>query len=262
MLHEGPQRSELAKHALGAALRLDGCSQIYLDFGLNIGDNLVALFEPWKVPARASAKFNAIFGVNRSKTCAIGFEPNPAHKPRLRTLANRLEHAGYRTAIFSAGLSNTSGTATYWTDTAKHNLNRHEWGSSLLRWAANMGPEHSVTVPTITLDEFLRTFVRPTRSSNADGMRVGMKLDCEGCEYYVVPQAIDSLCRAVDVLWLERHDRFFKPSWQGHKKGYQSRGRVEAIDASLKQIRSLREQSPSRCLTDVRDLSTTERGRR
>ena len=261
MLQEAAQGSELAKQALGAALRLDGCSDVYLDFGLNVGDNLVALFEPWRLPARASAKFNAFFGANRSHVCAVGFEPNPEHKPRLRKLGDRLERAGYRTAIFSVGLSNTTGTATYWTDTAKHNINRHEWGSSLLRWAANMVPEHSVPVPTITLDGFLRTSVLPMRSSNAHDVRVGMKLDCEGCEYYVVPQAIDSLCRAVDVLWLERHDRFFKSSWRGHKEGYQSRGRVEAIDASLRQMKSLRMHSPSRCLTDVRDLSKIERGR-
>ena len=88
---------------------------------------------------------------------------------------------------------------------------------------------------------------------------VGMKMDCEGCEYDALPPAIDSLCASVDVLWLERHDRFFSHRWRGHKAGFESEGRVEKLDASSLEIGRRRNQG--RCRTAVRQLTTIERSR-
>ena len=48
--------------------------------------------------------------------------------------------------------------------------------------------------------------------ANGDGApraRVLAKMDVEGMEYDLIPAAAPLLCKTVDVLMLERHDRFF-----------------------------------------------------
>ena len=156
-------------------------------------------------------------------------------------------------------LSNASGDARYYTDTAQHNLKHNEYGSSLLRWAANMDEQHAATVPLVALDCLLRTVLLPVRGPRP---HVGMKLDCEGCEYDALPPAADLLCETVDRIWLERHDRFFSERWRGHKKGFASEGRVEALDAALASMRQRTGGGAAApCRTEVHRLSTAEHRR-
>jgi len=252
----------LSLQQLPAQFDVARCTQVYIDIGLNVGDMLLALYAPEGIKTKPEQKqaraFSALFGSNRSSTCSIGFEPNPMHQRRLAGLAARLRARGHHVQIFGYGVSNETGSSTYWTDTAPHNIQNNGWGSSLLRWAANMDEGHAATVPTVTLQAILTrlpAFAASTRP------QIGMKLDCEGCEYDALPPALYQLCANIDVLWLERHDRFFSRKWRGHKAGFESNGRVEALDESLRDLGKRR--AASTCRTAVKGLSTFERaGRR
>jgi len=234
-----------------------GCERVYVDIGLNIGDNLRTLYEPSfaATTKKLNRTLGSLFGSvhARSDVCTIGMEPNPTHARRLATLQKRLSERGHRVQIFGMAVSNVSGSATYWTDTAAHNIARNGWGSSLLRWAANMDEGHAVQVPTLTLPMVLQALF----PREAPKRLVGLKMDCEGCEYDAMPPAADALCSSVDVMWLERHDRFFNTKWRGHKRGFESNGRVEALDASVRDMGHRRG-----CRTQVRALTTSEYGRR
>ena len=236
---------------------LAGCARVYVDVGLNIGDNLRTLYEP-SVASKApklNRTLGSLFGSveARQDVCAVGIEPNPTHAKPLAAIQQRLKARGHNVQLFGLAVSNVSGTATYWTDTAAHNNVRNGWGNSLLRWATNMDDAHAVDVPTIPLVNVLATLFPHTSGERPRTLVVGLKIDCEGCEYDSVPQAIDALCSSVDVMWLERHDRFFSTKWRGHKAGFRSEGRREALDASIAEMKQR-----AGCRVRVRNLSAIE----
>ena len=92
-------RKPVAGHPLG-----DGCEHVYLDVGGNVGVQTRKLFEPARYPngARTLEVFADHFGEDRETwrrtVCAIGFEPNPRHRARLKTLAERYTSLGWRTS--------------------------------------------------------------------------------------------------------------------------------------------------------------------
>jgi hypothetical protein len=284
MARRGADPSTLRQALPRSTELLKGCDRVYLDIGLNQGDFLRALYDTDAARSRATAAhsraFSSFYGdvANRSDVCAVAFEPNPKHGRSLAALQARLRRAGHPASIFGLAVSNVSGTATYWTDTAEHNLKQGEWGSSLLRWAANMDDQHTARVPTLTLQSVLAQLLLPGGAgggagggaAGAESRRrrpagrprgrplVGMKMDCEGCEYDAVPPALDLLCATVDELWLERHDRFFSRRWRGHKEGFTSGGRVESLDASMRELSGRR--AAGACRTTVRQLSRFEFG--
>ncbi len=63
------------------------------------------LFEPWLYPsAPVLSVFDAHFGSDRplwSGVCAVGFEPNPKHAPRLRLLQETYAQCGKRVYFFT-----------------------------------------------------------------------------------------------------------------------------------------------------------------
>jgi len=240
------------------------CSKVYVDIGLNIGDNLRVLYEP--TAAASNRKLNRTFGslfgsvTQRAGICTVGIEPNPVHSTRLAALQKLLTERGHRVQLFGVAISNMTGSTTFWTDTAPHNIARNGWGNSVLRWAANMDRSHAVQVPTLTLTSAIHSLFLRTGVGAQPKQVVGMKIDCEGCEYDAIPQAAVALCSAVDVMWLERHDRFFNRAWRGHQKGFESMGRLERLDAAVSEMRA--RHTGRDCRTDVRALSTSEHGRR
>jgi FkbM family methyltransferase len=163
----------------------------------------------------------------RRDVCALGFEPNPRHQAGLRRLERRLRNRGHSVHIFAAAiaagseLNISSNAATYWVDRAAHNLNRHEVGNSLIRWAADMHSAHTHEVPTVPFDWLVRRQLQPPRRSSFR-QKTLMKMDVEGAEYTVLPPAVrsGSLCEGVDLLLLERHDRFFSSKWRGHNPAF------------------------------------------
>ena len=77
------------------AVNLDGCAQVYLDIGSNIGVQVRKLFEPHLYPAaNVISIFSKVFGPPEhrqlpsaeSGLCAVGFEANPMRVPRLKEL--------------------------------------------------------------------------------------------------------------------------------------------------------------------------------
>ena len=135
------------------------CTKIYVDIGLNIGDNLRVLYEP--MAAASNRKLNRTFGslfgsvAERGDICTVGMEPNPVHGRRLSALQKRLRERGHRVQLYGVAVSNVTGIINFWTDAAPHNIARNGWGNSVLRWAANMDEQHAVQVPTLTLTSAL-----------------------------------------------------------------------------------------------------------
>ena len=58
------------------------------------------------------------------------------------------------------------------------------------------------------------------------------------------------------MLPYARHDRFFSPRWRGHRAGFDSHGRVDALNRALGAMRERRARGD--CRTDVRQLSDME----
>ena len=75
-----------------------------------------------------------------------------------------------------------------------------------------------------------------------------------GYEYQLLPAAWRAICESVDVLQLERHDRFFSRSWRRKTSAWMDdEGRVAALDAVL-----LRMKQDPNCLTRIEDLGARE----
>jgi FkbM family methyltransferase len=136
--------------------------------------------------------------------------------------------------FFHAAIASSNGAAAFWSDRTP---SANEWGSSLLNYARTMEGKPTATVATVNLTWLLMTHVA------AHGTRrVVMKMDVEGAEYTVLPGAVESICRTVDVLLIERHDRFFDPAWHSARKGYASQQmktrRVRDLDDALRLMKN------------------------
>ena len=79
----GAERSDDLREGVRKAT--DGCVNVFVDAGANIGVHTRFLFEPAKYPDSSFTKvFNRSFGSIASNgmaplTCSLGFEPNPKH---------------------------------------------------------------------------------------------------------------------------------------------------------------------------------------
>ena len=235
------------------ASALSGCPATYLDLGSNIGNWIHALFSN----TSRNGDLTNVLGAyasrsNREEVCAWGFEPNRAHHERLHAIERRLHKRAQRVHFFHAAIASSNGAAAFWSDRAE---GANEWGSSLLNYASTMEGKPTATVATVNLTWLLMTHVA------AHGTRrVVMKMDVEGAEYTVLPGAVESICRTVDVLLIERHDRFFDPAWHSARKGYASQQmktrRVRELDDALRRMKRLR--SESKCATRVLNMSPNE----
>jgi hypothetical protein len=68
------------KSYLHAIVAAGVCDHFYLDLGTNIGISIRKVYEPQYYPdAPLITKFDALFGMNRSRVCSVGFEPNAVH---------------------------------------------------------------------------------------------------------------------------------------------------------------------------------------
>ena len=235
------------------ASALARCPATYLDLGSNIGNWIHALFSN----TSRNGDLNNVLGAyasrsSREEVCAWGFEPNRAHHERLHAIERRLHKRARRVHFFHAAIASSNGAAAFWSDRTP---SANEWGSSLLNYARTMEGKPTATVATVNLTWLLMTHVA------AHGTRrVVMKMDVEGAEYTVLPGAVESICRTVDVLLIERHDRFFDPAWHSARKGYASQQmktrRVRDLDDALRLMKKLR--SESKCATRVLNMSPNE----
>ena len=196
----------------------DGCRNVYLDVGGNIGVQVRKLFEPDRYVCAGVHKlsceknhferrFERHFGNRSSRartTCAIGFEPNPRHAPRLGELARRYNALGFRTTYLLAavGVSNAS-----------LQFEGGRWMSELemaAKLTANRN-DNGYDVPVIDLAEFILHHVHGRRLPVDDGLAAGKpavvaKIDIEGEEKKVIPRllATRAAC-AIDEMLVEWH---------------------------------------------------------
>lgn len=233
---------------------LAGCQTTYLDLGSNIGNWITALFSNRSLNGELNNALG-VYGITRQagEICAWGFEPNPAHYERLHAIERRLHRQSLRRVhFFHAAIASSNGEADFWSDNA---AKFHEWGSSLLNYSTGMTNTATARVPTVNLTWLLAMHVgvHSTR-------RVVMKMDIEGAEFSTLPDAVEIVCRTVDLILIERHDWFFNPSchkWGTCKKKHALQHQqhlLVAFEAALKRMERLR--SESRCATRVLNLAT------
>lgn len=177
---------------------LQGCNGVYIDLGSNLGVQIRKLFEPERYPGAAVIPiFDKYFGNNRSRICAVGFEPNPVHTVRLNALQEHYsKHCGHRVHFFTeTAVSNYNGNTVLWSD---NKPDRQFDGSSITTDWNNMGLAYKVRV--IDIAEFIKNEVLPYTSN------VVMKVDIEGSENYVVPHLLmQGVFCSIDAVFMEMH---------------------------------------------------------
>ena len=180
----------------------DGCANIFVDAGANIGVHTRILFEPAKYPrshfTRVFARTFGTFPDVAQLTCSLGFEPNPKHISRHKALQRAYERMGWRHSFFPFALgANTSGELVFY-----ENANYFD-GAKNAYWAFSTTnlrhprPKRNQTIPSVSFDTVLAQIGR-RRLPVDHHPRVIVKMDIEGSEFAVVPQVMmtGSLCRA------------------------------------------------------------------
>jgi hypothetical protein len=203
-----PPAAGLPYHASMA----DGCYDVYVDLGTNIGVQIRKVFEPAHYPrALVGPRFEEYLGDAESRrhlTCAFGFEPNVHHEAALQAVQDAYNMQGWRTHILTRV---GAGTTAAWADFRSDNDTAHmEWGGKV----ANMGTVTEATpgaVYIVDMTHFMRTVVLSRRiptvqfASGAERPpRVVMKVDVEGMDSAVLAamRASGVLCE-VDYVYTE-----------------------------------------------------------
>lgn len=195
-----------------------------------MGIQIRKLFEPELYPNDPVLPiYDQLFGTDRAENtriCAVGFEPNPRHAPKLQELEAAYLEKGWRVKIFPATAADMkNGTAEFYFDNDAA-PEHHEWGASMIPWQKNMKsneeqntPNVKTTVKTIDLARYVLENVAQRRVFYADERPQGeilepfppptvlMKLDIEGSEHQLLPHMIitGALCK-IDTIFYEDHE--------------------------------------------------------
>jgi hypothetical protein len=229
-----------------SAVDLDGCWNVYLDCGSNIGVQVRKLFEPRPYAAAlVQPAFSSFFGnetERRRWSCAVGIEPNPQHGERLSAIQMRYNALGWRTTFLTrTAVGTTSGDSLFYFDTTKDGKAHEQWASGMIPFAMNQGPrstfyrnhtgadaagrsanEHvhvgkRAKVRVIDLAAWIQQYVlnrklplRPVLE-RYPSPTLAMKMDIEGGEVDLLPQLLRSrvLC-AFSVVFIEYHARLLR----------------------------------------------------
>ena len=218
-------------HALHDDLRelvkkaTDGCVNIFVDAGANIGVHTRFLFEPAKYPESQFTKlFSNAFGAASNEsaqlTCSLGFEPNPKHIKRHKALQRAYKRMGWQYSFFHFALGvNTSEELVFYENIESNGGNGAQneyWAFSTTRLEKQN--QSKVRVPSVSFDTVLAQIGKRRLPADQRHPRVLVKMDIEGSEYAVLPQVMmtGSLCRVVDYISLEWHASFapmrFRPN--------------------------------------------------
>jgi hypothetical protein len=197
--------SHVASFAGGFA---DGCANVYVDFGSNVGIQVRKLFEPELFPgAPVLPFFDKHLGdveLRRRETCAIGFEINPALTPRLIELQTAYAAQGWRTLFLTeTGVGFNDTTMTFRSDDDAAHL---WWGSRLEN---GQGGKGSVQIPVMSIDRVMRSILqrRLPKTLVQKGPRVVVKLDVEGHELELMQLlAHEGVLCDISFLYAEIHD--------------------------------------------------------
>jgi len=197
---------------------LDGCAQVYLDVGSNIGVQVRKLFEPHLYPgAKVLPIFDSRYGPpsrrslpsSKSGLCAVGFEANPAHESRLKAVQESYVRQGWRVHFFvPMAVDTANGTATMWTNGLLHN----SWGASVFKRKSireGNATQKAVSIPKLDMAAWISKHVKG-RSIPKNHTRpyVLAKFDIEGSEYPVLTQLANYqiVCaNVIQEIFLEWH---------------------------------------------------------
>jgi FkbM family methyltransferase len=203
-------RQHLASQpAASNATLLDGCWDVYLDLGTNVGVQIRKVYEPQLFPnAMVLPFFDAFFGdpgLRRASVCSVGFEPNPRLAPRLQAIEAAYNAHGWRTRMFTrTGVSDEDGWSVFHSDNA---IAQNEIGSFLEAKAAitadTPGATRVVGIPAFVRDEVLKRQV-PDRVDVGRPPRMVMKVDVEGWDGRVIAGLMRAgvLCK-FDYIYVE-----------------------------------------------------------
>lgn len=165
----------------------DGCYDIYIDMGTNIGIQIRKLYEPALFAHSqplVAPYFDKYFGdaaQRRKHVCAFGFEPNPKHKGVLRELESAYSRQGWRTRIHSE--TGVAAESTWMNFVPVPDEANRDWGA---RVEGSAPCEAAGAVRIIGVLDFLRRVILPRRLPDSVGFVVGRsprivaKLDIEG----------------------------------------------------------------------------------
>jgi hypothetical protein len=176
------------------------CTYVYVDMGTNIGHQIRKLYEPHLYPGNPTEQhFQAVFGDSRRNVCAFGFEANPVHTTRLRSLQHAYRLMGRDVTIFTeTPVSNVDGPATFYFnhDEVVHN----EWRAGL----TFRDNAESTTLQTLDIAAWMK-------KNTAGVTRMMMKTDIEGTDELVLTHLFSAgvLCD-IDLVYGEHmSDTFF-----------------------------------------------------
>ena len=209
----GPQGS-LAAPRVAATPNFESCEKFFLDMGSNIGVHLRFLYHAAWYPGDMQDIMTRWLGgsraepFTRSGLCAIAFEANPEHVPRLTRLERLLRSEGYFVHVNAPVVvyDRDDRLLPFATDGP-------DVGAGVYNaWAARVVPPNAsgVTathVRSLDVARYLKAHVVARRARP-----VLAKMDIEGSEYRVLPHLEEQglLCRegGITALTVEFHARY------------------------------------------------------
>lgn len=169
----------------------DGCYNMFLDIGSNIGVHIRKLFEPELYPRSDIRRFfDEAYGsdleIRRNHTCAFGIELNPSHSAHLKALAQCYSSQGWRTRILTGHAAGNSDEEYYLLDKTS-GAEPKEWGARIGNLSRKDTPG---AVPSIDLPRFIEHYIcnRKVPAAPYPGApppMVQAKVDIEGAEYHL-----------------------------------------------------------------------------
>ena len=184
-----------------------GCTHVYLDTGSNLGVQVRKLFEPLCYPLATVAA--RILGDSRSEertVCAVGFEPNIQHTPRLRRVERHLQKRGFRASFLTeTGVGGRDGFQNMTTD---NDSNNHFWGFG----TAKRANAKVFRVQMLNAGKWIFNRIVHLRPLP----KVCVKLDVESSEYETLASMLAwGSFRFIDEIWVEWHDDIWaRESWE------------------------------------------------
>ncbi|KAJ1406438.1 hypothetical protein B484DRAFT_456819 [Ochromonadaceae sp. CCMP2298] len=180
------------------------CEHFYLDLGTNIGVSIRKVYEPQYYPdAPLITRFDEIFGLNRSRVCSVGFEPNAVHVDWLQQIQKSYRRAGFPAVIFtSSALAAEAGALKFF-----RIAGYQEAGSSVMDLhGLNDDYVEAIAVDTNAFLQHLFHLWHLSASYTPGKSKVFAKMDIEGSEYFVLPHMFTggSLCQ-IDEMSIEWH---------------------------------------------------------
>lgn len=181
------------------------CSNIFIDWGANIGMHARFLFEPDKYDSTGRAAlekmyrlFNKHFGKQRSNVCVFGVEANVKRCSRLQRLADAYGKRGWH-------IDYTCPKAVWDQETTLAFKDQDGIGDGT---ASRIDQNSNTRVATVSGATYVESLIEKYTPDV-----LVMKMDIEGAEYTVLPELERRglLCtdnHGIDVITLEYHSRF------------------------------------------------------